>query len=190
MRLEHSADVPTGRDEVWRFVNDIPAVIGCVPGAQLTGSVDESTYRGLVRISVGPFSLAYQGSLRVIDSDDDLRTLRMQAQGLDRRGGGSAQAAITLALMAEGSGTSIRAAADVALSGPVASLGALTRAVSGRLFEQFADEMTNALEQKGPGHPTPAVGRRDSLQVAPMLWSVTRQRVTGYLRGLGRRRRP
>jgi uncharacterized protein len=190
MRLDHTARVPVGHDDVWRFVNDIPALVGCVPGARLVESVDESTYGGLVRISVGPFSLAYQGSLVVIERDDDLRALRLEASGRDRRGGGSAQAAITVTLEPVGPNTTIRGAADVALSGPVASLSALTRAVSSRLFEQFADEMTDALTQGPAGRPPRGDRRLDSVQVAPLLWSVTRQRVTGYLRGLGRLRRP
>ena len=190
MRLDHTARVPVGHDEVWRFVTDIPALVGCLPGARLVEIVDESTYRGLVRISVGPFSLAYQGSLVVIGREDARRTLRMDASGRDRRGGGSAQAAITLTVEPVGPNTTVRGSADVALTGPVASLSALTRAVSSRLFEQFADEMTVALTQEPTGHPRRADRRLDSVQVAPLLWSVTRQRVTGYLRGLGRLRRP
>jgi carbon monoxide dehydrogenase subunit G len=195
MRLDHTASVPARSDDVWRFVNDVPAVVDCLPGARLTESVDESTYHGQVRISVGPWSLAYQGSLVVVDRDDDLRTLRMDASGRDRRGGGSAHAAITLTVEPDGTTATIRGRADVALTGPVASLSGLARAMSSRLFEQFAGEMSDVLAQ-GPAGPTGQADRRrdsrrdprmDSVQVAPLLWSVTRQRVAGYLRGLGRR---
>jgi len=189
MRLDHSACVPVGCDEVWRFVNDIPAVVACVPGARVIESVDESTYRGLVRISVGPWSLAYQGSLVVIDRNDDSRTLALELSGRERRGAGSAHAAITLTVEPDdGAATRIRGRADVALTGPVASMTRLARAVSSRLFEQFAGEVSAALAQDPSGDAGRAERGRDSVQVAPLLWSVTRQRVTGYLRGLGRRR--
>jgi uncharacterized protein len=187
LRLDHIACVPVGCDEVWRFVNDIPAVVECVPGAQLVESVAESTYRGLVRISVGPFSLAYEGALVVIDSDDDLRTLRMEASGRDRRGAGAAHAALTVALLPEGTSTNIHAGADVALTGPVASLPGVARAVSRRLFAEFAGQMCDALAGD-PSHGRRADRRRESVQVAPLLWSVTRQRVAGYVRRLGRLR--
>jgi len=188
MRLEHSAWVPAGCDEVWRFVNDIPAVVDCVPGARLIESVDDSTYGGLVRVSVGPWPLAYHGSLVVVDRDHDVRTLRMEVSGRDRRGAGSAHAAITLTVEPDGAGgTRIRGRADVTLTGPVASLTGLARAVSGRLFEQFAGEMSAALAQGPTGDARRADRRRDPVQVAPLLWSVTRRRVAGYLRGLGRR---
>ena len=189
MKLDHSACVPAGCDEVWRFVNDIPAVVECVPGAHVAESVDESTYRGLVSISVGPWSLAYQGTLVVVDRDDGDRTLRMEVSGTDRKGAGTARAAISLEVVPEDPSSGIRGRADVALTGPVASLSAaITRAVSSRLFEQFAVEMSEALTRRSSGHPRPTDRRPDSVQVAPLLWSVTRERVAGYLRGLGRRR--
>jgi uncharacterized protein len=190
MRLDHSACVPTGRDEVWRFVNDIPAVIACVRGARLIESVDASTYRGRLRISVGPLSLAYHGSLVVIDRDDDLRRLRMEVFGTDRRGAGAARASITLAVLPEDTSTRIRAGADVALTGPVASVSGVARAVSSRLFEEFAGEMSDALAQEPSGHPRRVDRDLDSVQVAPVLWSVARQRVAGYLTSLGSRLRP
>jgi len=190
MRLDHTASVPAGRDDVWRFVNDVPAVVGCVPGAQVTDSVDESTYRGLVRISLGPLSLAYEGSLTVVDRDEDLRTLRMEAAGVDRRGAGSARAAITLALVPAAVGTRVDAGADVALTGPAASMTGVARAVSARLFADFAAQMSVALEGESSGRP-PGTGRsRASVRVAPLLWSVARQRVAGYVNGLRGRLRP
>ena len=190
MRLDHTASVPVGRDEVWRFVNDIPVVLECLRGARLVESVDESTYRGTFRISVGPFSLAYHGTLVVIERDDDGRTLRMEVSGRDRRGAGSAHASITLALVPEGPGTRIRAGADVALTGPVASLTGVMRAVSSRLFEEFARAMAGVLAQGASGRPRQVERRGDSVQVAPLLWSATRDRVADYLRGLGDRLRP
>jgi hypothetical protein len=145
---------------------------------------------------VGPFSLAYQGSLVVVDCDDDRSTLTMEASGRDRGGAGAAHATITLTLVADGPATTVRAGADVALTGPVASLSGAARAVSSRLFEQFAGEMSDALAQEPsgdpghPGHPPRIDHRLDSVHVAPLLWSTTRQRVVGYLRGLGHRLRP
>jgi len=189
MRLDHSAYVPADRDEVWRFVNDVPAVVDCVPGAQLVEAVDASTYRGLVRISLGPWSLTYQGSLVVVDRDADRQTLRMQASGRDRRGAGTAHASITLTVEPDGPATRVRGRADVALGGPLASLTALARAMSSRLFEDFAREMSDALAGQVSGQPRPP-RRRGHVQVAPLLWNVTRQRVAGYLRGLGGRLRP
>ena len=190
LRLDHTASVPVGRADVWRFVNDIPAVVDCVRGARLVESLDESTYRGLVRISVGPFSLAYQGTLVVIDRDDDLATIRMEASGRDRRGAGAAHAAITLALVPEGPGTTVRAGADVTLTGPVASLTGVARAVSGRLFEEFAGEMSDVLARERSGRPREVGRQRDSVPVGRLLWSATRERVAEYLRGLGDRLRP
>ena len=190
LRLDHTACVPAGRDEVWRFLNDVPAVVECVLGAQVTESLDESTYRGVVRISVGPFSLAYAGTLAVLDRDDDLRTLRMEATGRDRRGAGAAHAAITLALEPDGEGTTIAAGADVMLTGPVASMPGVARAVSARLFADFAAQMSDALADETSARGRDDSRRRDSVQVAPLLWSVTRQRVAGYVRDLRGRLRP
>ena len=47
MRIENTVEVDAPLDRVWALVNDIPRVAPCMPGAALTGVVDDTTYEGL-----------------------------------------------------------------------------------------------------------------------------------------------
>lgn len=43
MRLENSFEVPAPPEQVWALLADVPQAIPCMPGAELTEIVDDST---------------------------------------------------------------------------------------------------------------------------------------------------
>jgi len=217
MRLEHRVLVPVDVEDVWRFLNDIPAVARCLPGAELTEVVDDTTYRGSVRVAIGPLAMNYAGELKVGERDDRVHRMRLDGSGRDRRGAGTASAAITLELEPEGDKTEIALASDVKLTGRMAALGRGVQDVSSRLFADFAEEMANQLNGDagtgisdapseatdgvgGPVHPAPTSTARptqpaqpsqtDSIKLLPLVWSVTRQRMANFLQRLSERIRP
>jgi uncharacterized protein len=214
MRLEHRVLVPVDIEDVWRFVNDIPSVARCLPGAELTDVVDDATYRGWVKVAIGPLAMNYSGELKVGERDDRAHRMRLDASGRDRRGAGTASAAISLALEPEGDKTEIAVASDVKLTGRMAALGRGVQDVSSRLFGEFAEEMANQLTGgTGPGisdasrratdgvggplHAGPAPSAplaqpaaTDSIKLLPLAWSVTRQRMANFLQRLSDRVRP
>src|SRR5262245_55076981 len=62
MQLENSFQVSAPPDRVFAYLLDINKVVGCVPGAELTEVVDESTFKGKVKVKVGPITVAYSGT--------------------------------------------------------------------------------------------------------------------------------
>ncbi len=62
MQLENSFSVGASPDQVFAYLLDVNRVVGCVPGAELTEIVDEATFKGKVKIKVGPITVAYSGS--------------------------------------------------------------------------------------------------------------------------------
>jgi uncharacterized protein len=219
VRLDHRVLVPVGTEEVWHFLNDIPAVARCLPGAELTDVVDDDTYHGAVKVTVGPLAMNYSGELKVAERDDRTHSMRMDASGRDRRGAGTASAAISLVLEPEGDKTEIAVVSDVRLTGRMAALGRGVQDVSSRLFAEFAEEMANQLSgDTGSVHqPRQAAGRfgvpdrpgsgggvrsgttasssappghSDSIKLVPLVWSVTRQRMANFLQRLSDRVRP
>ena len=139
---------------MWAVLADFDRLAACLPGAEMTADLGDDRYRGAAKVALGPVSLAFDGLAHVVEHDPDEHVMRVLAQGADR-GGSSTQAVIRLAAHArpEG-GTTLRAGADVHLSGRVAQFGrALAGDVSRRLFEQFAaavDEAARTGEAPGP----------------------------------------
>ena len=73
MQLENSFQVGAPPDRVFAYLLDINKVVGCVPGAELTEVVDASTFKGKVKIKVGPITVAYSGTASIADRDDAQR---------------------------------------------------------------------------------------------------------------------
>ncbi|MGH3360732.1 MAG: SRPBCC family protein [Nocardioidaceae bacterium] len=218
MRLDHQVKVPADVDDVWKFLDDIHAVAACLPGAELTETVDDDRFRGQVKLAIGPLAMNYAGEVRIVGRDDAAHTLRLDAFGRERRGSGTARADITLSLRPDGSATTLQVVSDIALTGRVASLGRGVRDVSNKLFSEFAERLAAQLgAEPGPtaaqpvrrAVPTqdqadvardvrpekrysslPGVEGSDSIKLAPLVWSVTRERLATFLQRLSDRIRP
>jgi len=52
MKIENTIEVDAPLDRVWALVNDIPRVAPCMPGAALTGVLDDQTYEGTVAVKL------------------------------------------------------------------------------------------------------------------------------------------
>jgi uncharacterized protein len=224
MKLDHTVRVPAHVDEVWRFLDDIEAVAACMPGAQLTETVDERTHRGQVRLAVGPLTMNYAGELAIVERDDATRRMQLDASGRDRRGSGTAKATIGVQLAPDGSATTMRVVSDVKLTGRIAALGRGVQDVSNRLLADFAERLATQLAtpaaQAPQGVEAPATaptagasatstttaapaastansarvaaagGDTSSIKLAPLVWSVTRERLADLLLRISNKVRP
>lgn len=215
MRLDHSVSVPAKVQDVWRFLEDTHAVVACMPGAELTEELDRDNFKGQVRISIGPLAMNYSGDVTVVERDDINHRMRIDAAGKDRRGAGTARAAINLCLEPAGEATTLSVVTDVQLTGRIASLGRGVRDVSNKLFSEFADELAtqvgpqrqktarstatpSAGEEAGPSVAPSGSGASpghrgdddNQIKIAPLVWSVTRQRLADFLARLSDRVRP
>ena len=56
-------DAPSSN--AWIFLQDIPGVASCMPGAEITEQVDDSNYLGKVKVKVGPATMAFKGTISV-----------------------------------------------------------------------------------------------------------------------------
>jgi uncharacterized protein len=123
MKIENTFTVALPVAEAWTTLLDIPAIAPCMPGAELTAVEDERTYRGQVKVKLGPVAVAFQGRARLEDVDEAARTVRVKASGNETKGRGSAQADVTFRLQPDGAGTRVDIVSDVALAGAVAQYG-------------------------------------------------------------------
>ncbi len=143
--VEVESTLASGVEDVWAVLADFERLAACLPGAEMTADLGDDRYRGTAKVALGPVSLAFDGVAHVVEHDPDAHVMRVLAQGADR-GGSSTRAVIRLAAEAlPDGGTTLRAGADVHLSGRIAQFGrALAGDVSRRLFEQFAAAVDTA----------------------------------------------
>jgi uncharacterized protein len=149
MRIENTVEVDAPIDRVWDLVNDLPRVAPCMPGAALTGVVDDTTYEGTVAVKLGPLRMSYKGKVVVEEIDQAGHSARLAASGKDTKGGGTAKATVETRLEPAGdSRTRLMVTSDVQLTGKVASFGrgGVINDVASRLFGQFADCLRATLE--------------------------------------------
>jgi len=149
MRIENTVEVDAPLDRVWALVNDIPRVAPCMPGAALTGALDDKTYEGTVAVKLGPLRMSYKGKVLVEEVDEANHSARLAASGRDTKGAGTARASVETRLEPIGdSHTRLLVTSDVQLTGKVASFGrgGAINDVATRLFGQFADCLRATLE--------------------------------------------
>lgn len=140
MQIENEFAVAAPPERLWAYLLDVEQVASCMPGAELTETVDERTWKGKVNMKLGPVSLAFAGTVTVQERDDDDHRVVLQAKGMEQRGKGAANATVTSWLEPDGGGTTVKMVADVQLTGAVAQLSrGLLPEVSRKLTLQFAD---------------------------------------------------
>ena len=151
MRIENTVEVDAPLDRVWALVNDIPRVAPCMPGAALTGVLDDDTYEGTVAVKLGPLRMSYKGKVVVEGVDEANHSARLAATGKDVKGAGTARASVETRLEAvDPTRTRLHVTSDVQLTGKVASFGrgGAINDVASRLFGQFADCLRATLESE------------------------------------------
>jgi uncharacterized protein len=157
MRLESTFEVPAPPETAWTLLMDVPRVVPCMPGAELTETLDESTWKATMNVKLGPVSLTFATDIRREDTDEAARTTTLSAKAREQRGRGAAQATIASALTSVDGGTKVDIVTDLALSGAVAQYGrGMVQDVSNQLVASFADCLKKQLDA-GPEEARAAV---------------------------------
>jgi carbon monoxide dehydrogenase subunit G len=158
MQLENSFSVAAPPERVFVYLLDVNKVAGCVPGAELSEVVDPTTFKGKVKIKVGPITVAYNGTARIVDRDDSARTATLEAEGRETTGPGSARAKALMSVTADGDGSVVKIVTDYNVAGRVAQFGrGVMEDVSRRLVGEMAACIKTNVEA-GESHSSPDPG--------------------------------
>ena len=150
IKIEKRFQVQEPLERVWKFLSDPLKVAKCVPGAQITEAVDDRTYKGLIRVQVGPSITDYKGQVRVERLDEEAHEIEMVGKGQDVRGKGSASMKMTGKVRSLPEGASeVVTVSEVNVVGLLAQLGArMINEVSNKMFEQFTINLVRQLEKE------------------------------------------
>jgi len=195
--------VPASVDRVWQLFDDVPEVVTCMPGAQVTERVDDRTYKAQLAIAVGPIRPKFDVRA-TIERDDTTREGTIDVDAVDRRGGSRARARIVYKLAANGGGeaTAVELVQQVTLSGPLAQFGrtGVIEDINAQMTRQFAeclaaklagpasdhvveepdDTATSDSTRNGSSSTPPSVSRE--IRIVPLLAKTLTARIVKALR--------
>jgi carbon monoxide dehydrogenase subunit G len=99
MDFEHHCTIPLPRATLWQFLLDIPQMAACVPGVEGITKSSEDTYKGQMRVKVGPIHLTLQGTMTVESRDQQQWRIVARSEAMDRRVGGGVHASTHMLLL-------------------------------------------------------------------------------------------
>ncbi|MEV7011216.1 SRPBCC family protein [Streptosporangium sp. NPDC051022] len=124
--------------EAFRLMTALDKVARCLPGATVTG-VEDGTYHGLLSARVGPITMTYTGTAKLVEVDEEALRLVLRASGKDRGGKGGADATFDIAVTPSGpDACTMAVSADIRLRGLAAQFGrGALDGIIDALIEQF-----------------------------------------------------
>lgn len=130
--------------QAWTVLRDVRAVAGCMPGAAITEQLDDTHYKGNVKVKVGPATAAFAGDIEVLSLDEAAQRLNLLGKGADRAGSTAAMDLIATVEPGEAPGTSVLVGqAKVTVNGKFAQFGGrMMVQVSDMILQQFADNFS------------------------------------------------
>jgi carbon monoxide dehydrogenase subunit G len=151
MDLNHEFIVNVPVSDAWVILTDLERIAPCLPGAQLT-EVEGETYRGQVKVKVGPIVAQFKGQASFLSRDDLAHTASLKGEGRDTTGKGTASAVITAQLTpVTPTSTKCTVVTNLTISGKVAQFGRGALAdVSDKLLAQFSENLNQLIT----GSPT------------------------------------
>jgi carbon monoxide dehydrogenase subunit G len=190
IKIEKSFQLANSPDEVWQFLSNPQKVATCVPGARVNEQVDERTYRGVIKVQVGPAVTDYKGEAHIESLDPEKREIEMIGKGQDVRGKGSATMKLTGVVHSlPNGGSEVITVSEVNVVGLLAQLGArMIQEVANRMFDQFTANFRTQLERERSGSAPagPETGSQtaepEPIKALPIVASVTSDAVKGVVR--------
>ena len=198
MELENRFVVGVPLANAWAGLLDIPLVVECLPGATLTETLDQTTYKGTIRVRLGPMAMEFAGKLHVESVDDAAHRAVVKASWNETRNRGSATSTSILEAAANGACADVTVMTSVQLAGQIAQYGrgvGVIQAVSAELVKQFATNLQATLEQRQAQRsaPAPSVAAAQPQPPTPsepkeissfaLLWTTLRTWLRGLLSG-------
>jgi hypothetical protein len=158
MDLNHEFTVAVPVADCWRILTDLERIAPCLPGAQLQ-EIEGDTYRGVVKIKVGPIQAQFKGQASFLERDDNAHKAVLKGEGRDTGGKGYASALITAEMTAvDATSTAVKVSTDLSITGKVAQFGRGAMAdISDKLLGQFVDNLNTMIASGGTEASTQAV---------------------------------
>ena len=143
MKMDKTFLVPARRAAVWDVLMDLSRVGRAFPGVEELETLDDDSYRGAMRVRVGPVSLRIAGTIRILERDRERWTASLSLEGGDRRVGGGVRGAMRLVLNeVSDNETEVAMSSDVTFVGKLGELGqTVIRRKADSVVQEFASNL-------------------------------------------------
>jgi carbon monoxide dehydrogenase subunit G len=186
--LDKQYPVAAPPEAAWLVLSNVTELATCMPGAQITEMVDDTHYKGSVKVRVGPATAAFAGTIEVLGVDAATRTLRMLGKGADKAGSSASMELTARVVAADGGASTLLGKAEVVVAGKFAQFGGrMMNSVSDMILTQFADtfsqkaaalQAASAAEAASAPAPAPVVAPKE-LNALAILWALVRGLFSG-----------
>lgn len=134
VKLDKQYPLNVDAERAWQLLSDLKAVAGCMPGAEITEQLGENSYKGGVKVKVGPAVAQFAGQVDVLEVVPAERKMVLRGKGADK-GGSSASMDLTAIIVPDAANPAhcvLNGAAAVIVNGKFAQFG-------GRMMVQVSD---------------------------------------------------
>ncbi|MGH8907908.1 MAG: SRPBCC family protein [Egibacteraceae bacterium] len=158
MLIENEFEVAAPIEQVWQYLLDVPRLAPCMPGAELTEVIGDDEFKGRVTAKMGPVSLRFAGTAKIVERDAVARRIVINATGSEEKGKGQASMLVTSTLMPSGTGTTrVKVAQNLTISGALAQYGrGMISDVTKVLMGSFADCLQENIARASRGEAAQA----------------------------------
>ncbi|NEB37980.1 SRPBCC domain-containing protein [Streptomyces sp. SID14515] len=153
--MEHEVFVPVPVPTLLRTLGDPARVARCVPGLQQDADASASPLAGRLKLRVGGHTITYRGELRLTGPEGgggpDGQRFSVTGKGVEARGAGAVELALTIGLTASDGGTTLAYSGTAGGDGRLVELeeGAALAAAH-RLLDRFTQQLvTESLAERG-----------------------------------------
>jgi len=185
VKLDKNYPLDVDAARAWSLLTDLKAVAGCMPGAEITEQLSETSYKGAVKVKVGPAVAQFGGTVDVIESVVAERKMVLRGKGADK-GGSSASMDLTAIISADPANPAhcfLNGQAAVIVNGKFAQFGGrMMVQVSDMLLAQFVEnfrQTAQTLPVAGDAAPAAAASGAAAQAAAPAAAPVVAREING-----------
>ena len=195
VKLDKQYPLDVDAQRAWTLLSDLKATAACMPGAEITEQLSDTSYKGGVKVKVGPATAQFGGTVDVLEKVDTERKVVMRGKGADK-GGSSASMDLTAVITPSADNPAhcvLNGSAAVIVNGKFAQFGGrMMVQVSEMILGQFVENFRQAaLALPAPaGAAAPAevpsgpAQAADAAATAAASAPATPPRVAGEINGL------
>jgi len=143
VQFENEFVVDAPIDKTWATLLDIRRVAQCLPGAVLESDGADGVFRGSMKVKLGPATLAYQGTARMAEVEEDAHSATIEVKAKEQKGQGTASARIQNQLKpGPQGGPKVTVLTDLNITGRPAQFGrGIMEDVAGKMLQDFAKRL-------------------------------------------------
>lgn len=183
VKLEKQYPLDVDAQRAWTVLRDVKAVAGCMPGAEITEQLGEGSYKGAVKVKVGPAVAQFAGQVDVLETVEAERKMVLRGKGADK-GGSSASMDLSAVVVPDAANPAhcvLNGSAAVIVNGKFAQFG-------GRMMVQVSDmilaQFVENFRQAALALPAPAGAEAASAPQTAAAAPAAAPKVASELNGL------